>query len=195
MLKVAVIGTAGRGKDAERLYSVDFLRMCDITNNILKTLTNEPYLVSGGAAWADHIAVNLFNNKVVKYLDLHLPATWDYERYQYGEPTQPGNAGSISNYYHRIFSKRVSIDSLKEIDLALKSCTHTVGNGFFKRNKKVAEAQAVIAFTFGNGSKLKDGGTANTLEAYFSLQNKRKTKDISFHVDLNDWTIHTPASL
>lgn len=189
MLKVAVIGTAGRGEDFNRLHPFDFGRMCGTVNDILHGITKEPYLVSGGAAWADHVAVNLFNLGIVEYLDLNLPAKWDYANCSY----ESSDAGFISNKYHQRFSNKVGINSLQELERALSRCRSTVSNGFFKRNSDVAKAQAVIALTFGNGPQLKDGGTANTFRQY--LDNLKGRKNVSFHVDLNDLTIHTPAIL
>lgn len=189
MLKVAVIGTAGRGSDFDRLSPFDFGRMCNTVRGILNDITKEPYLVSGGAAWADHVAVNLYNLGIVNYLDLHLPAKWDYTEGWFEQTA----AGITSNKYHQRFSAKVGISSLNELELALSRCRSTVSNGFFARNNDVAKAQAVIALTFGDGSKLKDGGTANTFQQY--LNNLKGCKNVSFHVDLNDWTIHTPAML
>lgn len=192
MLKIAVIGTAGRGEDFDRLSPHDFGSMCTMVHTCIHNITKEPYLVSGGAAWADHIAVNLYNLGIVDYLDLHLPAKWDYATGKYEDVQREINhPGRISNYHHQRFSNKVGIDSFAELDRALQRAKHTVSNGFFKRNSDVAKAQAVIALTFGDKEKLKDGGTANTFRKYLD----HTAKNVSFHIDLNDWKVYTPATL
>jgi len=64
-------------------------------------------LVIGGAAWADHIAVNLYNNGAYPNLELYLPCRYDNcSYYDNGESHWSRNPGKISNYYHKLFSNK-----------------------------------------------------------------------------------------
>lgn len=195
MLKIAIIGTAGRGEDQHRLKPEHFEIMTTIVKGIIKSLTDDPYVVSGGAAWADHIAVALFLQQEIKHLHLHLPAEFDLKNKQYvdtGVRDYKRNPGGTANYYMRLF--RNNSYETPELDIYYAICHGakvTVGNGFHDRNNQVADVDVVIALTFGEGSKLKDGGTADTFRKYL----KRPGKKISFHVDLNTLEVYSPATI
>ncbi len=122
-------------------------------------------LVSGGAAWADHLAVTLWLEGGFRSLHLYLPTTlealpwggrWMFDAASY--------EGEISNYYHRKFSAHLRRDTLKE----LGELTGQVGvvlevvHGFKQRNSRVAQVDTVIALTWGKGEVPKDGGTKDT---------------------------------
>ncbi len=61
---VAIVGTAGRKSDGSRMNASLFRRMCATALDIIRTewkLTPpDVRLVSGGAAWSDHVAVQLY---------------------------------------------------------------------------------------------------------------------------------------
>ena len=125
------------------------------------------HLVSGGAAWADHLAVQLFLEGHVKALTLHLPAP--FERAKFIGPWK--SAASAANYYHDIFSAEIDNDTLRDIKQAseMEHCYGTFepeASGYgamFTRNKKVAEsADLMYAYTFGTGDEPADGGTKDT---------------------------------
>ena len=178
-MKIAIIGTAGRKDDADRLDRGAYLWMCDAVRKIIDVELglgrSTVDLISGGAAYAVHVAVTLFLNREVNSLHLALPCAWDVEKQTYrdsGVFDWRTNPGGTSNHLHRAFSAKVypSIHnaSLNEIDLAIGLGASTgTGNGFFDRNLYIAnQADVVIAFTFGNGAVLKDGGTADTVGKY-----------------------------
>jgi hypothetical protein len=195
MLKIAVIGTAGRGEDQHRLKPEDFERMTTIVKGIIQSLTKDPYVVSGGAAWADHVAVALFIQQEIKHLHLHLPAEFDLDEKRYvdnGIRDYKRNPGGTANYYMDLFKQNSYETPNLDIAYAIEQGAKvTVGNGFHDRNNQVANVDVVIALTFGDGAKLKDGGTADTFQKYLS----RAGKKISFHVDLNTWIVYSPATL
>ena len=139
-------------------------------------------LISGGAAWADHIAVHLFNGNYVRHLKLHLPAPFENGSFLGGY----GTSGGAANYYHQKMSKTLGINSLLEIDQALSKHgadyteqAHAQGyKAMVERNQLVAdEAELLIAFTFGEGASPADGGTKITWDmcqgnkVHFSLHN------------------------
>jgi hypothetical protein len=58
--RIAVIGTAGRKTAADRLDWPTFLLMREAVLRELQNIPRPWELVSGAAAWADHVAVDLF---------------------------------------------------------------------------------------------------------------------------------------
>lgn len=174
--RIAVIGTAGRDK----AHVMDSVLWSKMVTDLAKRIVSTDTLVSGGAAWADHLAVNAYLNNQCANLMLFLPAPFLRGKFV-GE--YPG-AGNTSNYYHKRFGLHTGVNSLKQIELAITkgatvefepvsvSCA-----AMFVRNKKVAAcATTAIAYTFGAGSTLADGGTWNTW--------KQITADDKVHVSL-----------
>ena len=146
-----------------------------------KRVTSGDVLVSGGAAWADHLAVKLFLDGSVKGLALHLPAP-----IAAGIFTGPerSSAGSAANYYHGLFKRITGVDGMKEIDTAIARGALVTYEpeaagyaAMYARNKKVSDgSNAVLAYTFGAGDIPADGGTKATWD-----QSKAVSK---VHVDL-----------
>lgn len=192
---IGIIGTAGRGEDAYRLFERSFIKMGEIVHEIvtqrLQVQCTDIDLISGGAAWADHIAVHNFLTGCGKTLTLALPCEWDSVSVQYtdnGSDDWRINPGRTANRMHRSFGLRCGFNSLHEIDTAIKNpnCKVNVGKGFHDRNTYIAEqCFALIAFTFGDGPTLKDGGTADTMRKFLS-----KNLSGAFHVDLNTWKVY-----
>ena len=174
-MPLAIIGTAGRKEDAARLH-IDMWKNIYIQVRQIIRERKITHLISGGAAWADHLAVQLFNQGEVEKLDLYLPARWNTFAYEEGTGYGTQNPGGTSNYYHRKFSERLGIESLEEIQAAIVhgASIHFDKGGFFGRNNLVAQnSDSVLALTFGsrdyegawvdaNAAGLKDGGTAHT---------------------------------
>ena len=139
---------------------------------------------SGGAAWADHLAVKLYLDGDIASLKLRLPAPIDPAtgRFKGGY----GTSGGTANYYHDIFSKKIGVDTLGEIQKAIQKGAKVTyepeGKGYgamFARNAKVAaEADSVLAYTHGKGDVPADGGTLNTW-------NKNKSTDKT-HVSIGE---------
>jgi hypothetical protein len=63
MTTISIIGTAGRGEDGDRLnldvYTKMYRKAKQLVDEIEPVVENQ-HLVSGGAAYADHLAVLLF---------------------------------------------------------------------------------------------------------------------------------------
>lgn len=159
---IAVIGTAGRDKAmplSEKHWNF-------MANAIYEELTPTDVLVSGGAAWADHVAVWAYLNDYCAGLILHLPAPFNRGRF-WGEY---GTSGGACNYYHQMFSKTMGFDSLKHIQAALDKgaqiTEQSIAHGYAamsKRNQLVAnDCTHMVAFTFGEGDVPADGGTKIT---------------------------------
>ena len=158
-MKISIIGTAGR-KDAIRQLSAQvFLKMLLDAEEIIKKYPITT-LVSGGAAWADHIVVDLFLRNKIRKLELYLPADFKNEKF-----VENGfkSAGSIANYYHRKFSMKSGRNSLKEISLTqFKGAKIFIFNGFHQRNIEVAKSDIILAYTFSSTDIPDDGGTLHT---------------------------------
>lgn len=184
-----IIGTAGRNTDNNKLSSEVYDKMYKIAEEIIGP--KEVQLISGGAAWADHIAVRLFHYSPFHHkLFLELPCKFTNGRYETVDYYDRMNVGHISNHYHTQFSKRINRLTLLEIQEAIDTGAHvSIGKGFFDRNFKVAKADKLIAFTYGDGPRLKDGGTAHTAKAYLA----NGGKDL-YHINLNDFSIHHLSS-
>lgn len=159
---IAVIGTAGRDKT---------ITMCVehwnfMANTLAGELKPDDVLVSGGAAWADHVAVWAYLNDLCKSLILHLPAVYRDNWYE----GQYGTSGGAANHYHQVFSKTMGFHSLGHIQAAIDKgaivTNQPTAMGYAAmatRNKLVAnDCTHMIAFTFGEGDVPADGGTKIT---------------------------------
>lgn len=158
MTRVAIIGTAGR-KGADRKLSAElFGRMCDRSTEFVDPNDD---LVSGGAAWADHVAVVLFLAGRARSLMLHLPAPFDVTAARFEELSEPGR---IANYYHDLFDFRTGWKARRAIVAAIAAgATITVSDGFRARNFLVGEVERLIAFTFSPDPRWPEGsGTRHT---------------------------------
>ena len=160
---IAVIGTAGRDRSKPMTPALWAAMVQDAKGRIPIGAS----LVSGGAAWADHLAVELFLIGHASSLRLHLPAPFSTcDAFAGGY----GTAGGAANFYHQTFSKTTGKMSIREIATAChKRATFTMQpetpgmSAFFARNKRVAaEARACFAYTWGEGQEPTDGGTKNT---------------------------------
>lgn len=194
---VSIIGTAGRKTDSNKinldLYNSMYQELKDYVNCF-----DIKIAASGGAAVADHLAVRGYNEGLFEKLILFFPSKFENSQFV-PNPNVEFNPGLTANKLHYAFSKKCNIDSLKEIDLAIKNgAIFSHYNGFKRRNLEVANiCTHLIAFTFGNSknkledinsddsnftnsefSGLKDGGTAHTWSNCWRAENKR-------HVNLN----------
>ena len=159
---VAIIGTAGR--DKSKPMDDDLWRaMC---SDLKRRIQPGDHLVSGGAAWADHLAVHAFLEGWASNLTLFLPAPMKDGRFV----GPHSSAASAANFYHDKFARAIGLKTLSQIEQA-----HAKGAqlfyepeaagyaAMFARNKKVAKmANVMISYTFGEGEEPADGGTLNT---------------------------------
>ena len=214
---MGICGTAGRRDDAKRLSKNHFEAMYECAHLMLEQFKESDYgvdtLVSGGAAWADHVAVKMFLNKEVPRLKLFLPCPFLAEARQY-DPTpltekevlEKRSTGEICNALHAKFSQKVGFGSLNEILLAMQQGAEIITcKGFYPRNGCVAQSDILLAMTFGDHEWVKDGGhmdkngkyklggTAHTVQAYLNRVKKLGTFDKSFSYDLNSGEIFAGA--
>lgn len=167
MVSIAIIGTAGRGKDMTNQHwewmkdaALKEIQSCGYQAKDIE-------LVSGGAAWADHLAVWLYMKGHCEDLTLHLPAPWDFNNITFQGPHK--SCASAAGYYHCKFSDAIDEDSLLQIQQVLKGGAKYTEQpakpgyaGMFARNALVAHADEMLALTFGEGHIPADGGTLDT---------------------------------
>jgi hypothetical protein len=211
VVKLGIIGTAGRREDGPRMSRLIYKAMAEKAYRLIQAewqlKPSLVQLVSGGAAWSDHLTVDMFlagakrtkwaNRPAFHSLKLHLPAPWDAANRCYSEVQQGTyNEGSISNWYHNKFTQRMIEHGLKDYNslARLHRCiqqgqqnrlavTTRVASDFFTRNRFIAnDVDYLMAFTWGQGPNPKKGGTLHTWE-HAQLSESRK-----IHVSLNDLT-------
>lgn len=157
---IAIIGSAGRGPDVKYMNPSKFESMVNAVETMLYRAGYTPSnieLHSGGAAFSDHVAV-VIALKYGCHLHLHLPAGFCSKSIRYNLT----NPGITSNICHANFSHLCKRDSLEEIKtvISLPTTKVTIYDGFFARNRGVALAPILIAFS--RNDQPKDGGTAYT---------------------------------
>ena len=184
MTQIAIVGTAGRDHTMPLTPELWDWMLDDASRRVPVGCD----LVSGGAAWADHLAVALFLCGHAKSLTLYLPA-----RFAFGKFVGYGKCASSANFHHANFSRIIGQDSLAQLQEAIDTIGCRVEyaeqqlpgfQGFFERNLKVAQSENLIAYTFGTGLVPADGGTKHTWDncknhkVHVSLP-----KDLAFEMD------------
>lgn len=176
-MKVSIIGTASEkgGKLSKRKWR-KMIKECEkyITENITDDWSNIK-LISGGAAWCDHIAVYLYKKHPESKLVLHIPCKWnDEEFYDNGEYHWAKNPGKLANAYHVSFSQKIGRDTLKDIKkVIILGAKVKEYNGFHKRNVEVGKCHYLIAFSYSNDDDIpQDGGTSYTWNKSISPNKK-----------------------
>lgn len=161
---ISIIGTAGR--NGEPLSKEVMMTQLEYLNKVIdqKIENGEEFeLVSGGSAWTDesewrggdHLAVLLHINKNIP-LTLYLPCSFKDGKFDSSQE------GKRLNQLHGQYFKVTGDDSLKELDLAIKSptCNVKVINGFKQRNTFIAQSDIIYAFAY----QFKTGGTVDTIK-------------------------------
>lgn len=180
-MKITIAGTAGRKEDAARLNSDVYEKMIEATKIAIKLIfererVTTATLVSGGAAWADHIAVILaLRHKSTFALNLHLPAVFMADGLGFVEGPDKFDAGATANYYHKAFRRASGHKSLEELGnvIDMKTTKTVCYPGFKARNLMMAESDYVIALTFGEDD-VKDGGTKHMVDHFLKDHTREK---------------------
>ena len=168
MNTVSIIGTSGRaGNITKELY----IKMISATIIYLKSLSlNSIILVSGGAAFSDHIAVHIYLYKDTYNLNiiglrLDLPCKFDMSTCKFEDTDNSdwkANPEKVSNYYHDKFNNVTNDNSYDELCkvINMEAEIH-IHKEFHSRNQYVAKSDYMLAFTFGKNCP-EDGGTKHT---------------------------------
>lgn len=107
MIRLGIIGIAGRKPSHTALLAKDHMTwMADnvkcYIKHVIKTTTENILLVSGGSAWCDHIAVQLYLDGGFGGLELFLPTNFDLNQRKYIDSRE----GKILNYLHMQCQKK-----------------------------------------------------------------------------------------
>lgn len=167
-----MIGTAGRDSTRPMTRALWQAMVQDFRGRVRPDDT----LLSGGAAWADHLAVHAFLEGWCAGLELYLPAPLEEVGDVASGPKLyvfaggPSTAGSAANHYHQRFQQATGVDGRAQIAAAIAAgalvAAEPVAPGYramFARNAKIARgAGAAIAYTWGEASHPAAGGTLDT---------------------------------
>ncbi len=154
MPRVGVIGTAGRNEDGAKMTLALYDKMKAAVKHELRRRgwSSDVTLISGGSAWSDHIAVDLFNEGVASGLILHLPSAPEAKR--------------RLQQLHGEFNRATGKNSVAEVAQALRrgAILRKQYRDFAERNTAVAAdaTDLLIALTWSNTNQPKPGGTADT---------------------------------
>lgn len=157
-MKIGIIGSA-------RNHSLTIEHMRFARNTVRSIIRDRKYdvdeitLVSGGSAWMDHVAVQLFERGFFEKLVLHLPCTINPDG-----TFENNHEGSILNNLHKECQNKTGYKVFKELSTVIRfpNCGVITTPGFFNRNSKIAsESDILIAFTFGKDTP-DSNGTLNT---------------------------------
>jgi hypothetical protein len=172
MSRLAIIGTAGRHHSEYQTLSVEHMKLMankvyDFIENVMKTATENVILVSGGSAWADHIAVQLYLTKKFAGLELYLPSEFNPKKKIFKNTHE----GRRLNFLHEQCQTKTLMPVLDELARVVMSSIKSskskvkiiVKRGFKQRNTLIAcNNDFLIAFTFSSTDQPIDGGTADT---------------------------------
>jgi len=185
MIKVAIIGSAGRNKYEYNILSVKHLeymvtKVEDFIKNTLNTTNNNIILVSGGSAWSDHVAVQLYLSSDFGGLELYLPARFDLNLNKF----ENTNEGNRLNSLHEQFEKKTKCSIFNELYLSITdpNIKVVIEKGFLQRNTMIAKNNDyLIAFTFSTNDLPTNG--SGTFDTWHKTKHNNK-----IHFDLNEVT-------
>ena len=163
-MQIGVIGVSKGEELTALIYQKMYAQLLSHLNEIPNAT-----LISGGAAWSDHLAVFAYLQNYVSALELHLPCVYQLNNncfHDNGSTDWRVNPGKLANEYHKVFSRVIygnEYETLNQIGSAIsKGAKAIYYHGFHARNLMIAQAsQLLIAFTLEQGEPTK-GGTAHT---------------------------------
>lgn len=139
-------------------------------------------LVSGGAAFSEHVAVRLFLEKYARSLTIHLPCGWNtqYDRFtDNGNFSSEINPGKLLNRYHRENNmlSSLTLDEIKDaVSLGAIVKHHT---GFHARNSAIAEnADYLICFFWSEVDDSIGNGVFDTWNKCIGVKTKVDLKSL-----------------
>lgn len=207
-VRVSIIGTAGRKEDARKMNRALFHRMVETAQEIItgtfRLKNSDVVLVSGGSAWADHVAVRLWLESAAaastEEEEEEQPLPEEEEEDGGGLLFMPDSAtGATLNELHRAFSAAMAGGFHSRADLlrawALGAELDCVHPGFLNRNLQIAKSEYVIAFTWGDSPRQpKEGGTKHTWDHCAHATKKVHVPLRSFFLRQQRWWQGPPPS-
>jgi hypothetical protein len=153
MIQLGIIGTTGRyDNDKKRLEKKHLTwilhQVEDYIENILLIDKKNIILISGGAAWTDHVAIQLYLSNQYAGLKLYLPSKFDVKHQQYINTHE----GRLLNALHLECQEKTGICTFKELAKAIHGKNKVniiIKHGFFPRNTLMAKnCDHLLVFTF-----------------------------------------------
>lgn len=157
MINIGIIGTAGRDENIKFLTTELWLKMVETATNYIEENITDDWskinLVSGGAAWSDHVAVQVFLKNNGSKLTLHFPCKFNNKKLRFddnGKDDWFKNPGKSANRYHVYFRTKTGMNPFNDIKKAINIGAKIVDKykGFHARNIEVGKVDYLIAFTF-----------------------------------------------
>lgn len=190
---IGIIGTRGDVPKEKIIYTKDqYEKIVTISEEYIQSLpyaNSEICLVSGGCSFSDHIVITLFNKAKQEYIPFHSliifsPSKWDKVNKRY--LISYSKTAKELNLLHDTFSKRLSRNTLAEIDEIQKDSTVMFDETSFtylQRDKKIADKCQDVLIAFGwkeSINKILFGGTKKTwdlakntkIKKYFKIPDK-----------------------
>lgn len=171
MARVAIIGFAG-GHCTAPLSPALYERMVARAEAIIRDEfgldVGAVELVSGGAAWSDHVAVALFLRHTPPALTVYAPCEWDADSGRFVDNGRgrrwTENPGYYANVLHERFATTAGATPFADLRGAVAlGATIRAGHGFHARNTSIADAAThMIAFSWSDGAAPDAGGTRDT---------------------------------
>lgn len=160
--RVALVGAAGNERHEDLSQDTWALVLADARSRI----NRGDHLIAGGAAWVEHVAVQLYLEGLVGELTLHLAAPFSGKRFLGPDRS----SGAAANMFHERFSRAIGCDTLADIDRAIRRGAFVTSQpeaagyaGLVGRSRRVAaDANCVLAYTFGEGREPLSGGARET---------------------------------
>ena len=177
---IAIIGTAGRS--SSQLAALNTVVFDEMTNLAMGQIRewgfenlSQVILVSGGSAWADHVAVRLFLDRIEEWggLQLFLPCRFSPDTKQFDSTA----CGKSLNRYHEQQSSKMNRCSRQDLAaaIALGAQVETIRKGFKGRNTAVAnQADYMIALTFSSSADAPDHNSRGTLDTWSKCHGVKK---------------------
>lgn len=164
-IKLAVVGVSGNDPiDKKKLCAEHMTYMAEnvlcYIENIIKKPKSDIILVSGGSAWADHVAVQLYLTGEFAGIELFLPSRFDIKQKKYINTHE----GRKLNQLHLECKEKTGMEVFEELTktVSRKAVKVTIQRGFKPRNTLISKnCDYLIAFSFDPDVPTK-GGTLDT---------------------------------
>ncbi len=172
MQRLGIIGTAGRDYIQLGILTADHMhfmadKIYEYVEKVMNTTTENVILVSGGSAWADHVAVQLYLTKKFAGLELYLPSEFDHKKKKF-KNTHEGRTLNNLHEQCQVKTQMPVLDELARVVSSSKASANSkvkiiIKRGFKQRNTLISQNNDhLVAFTFSTSDEPNSGGTADT---------------------------------
>jgi hypothetical protein len=166
MIRLAIIGLSGRNPSDAKILDNKHLEWAQMNvqlyiDEVLNIDKNKIILVSGGSAWMDHVAIQLFIQGGYGGLELYLPSEFNVKSKKYKNTHE----GRKLNELHSACQNKTGLSIFEELTYANQKNTNikiVIKRGFIQRNTLIAKnCDHLLSFTF-DKNQPSGGGTLDT---------------------------------